>query len=192
MGGGGVWGQRNRRREGADEGGKVTGRRDPRRRAATSVLRLQPGAEGPAARGARGAQPGGRRGGGARRSWLRKPRGGGQTLRHRSCGRRDVGSWNCQYASAEDHPAQSSSSRILCSLAPASPLPSDHTLHPHSPIPTPSWLRTPQTARPARPSKKIETIDERITYTHSPRNPKEKDLLALIKPGEDQSVFNCC
>ncbi|VTJ80509.1 Hypothetical predicted protein, partial [Marmota monax] len=33
---------------------------------------------------------------------------------------------------------------------------------------------------------------ERITYTHSPRNPKEKDLLALLKPAEDPSVFSRC
>lgn len=145
----------SRRREGAGEGDKVMGGgRDPRRRATTSVPRLQPSAEGPVARGARGAQPGGRRGGGARRSRLRKPRGGGQTLRHSSGQRRDVGSCNCQYASTEDPPAQSSRFRILCPLSPASPLPSDRTLHPHSPIPTPSWLRTLQTARPASPSKK--------------------------------------
>lgn len=58
----------NRQREGASKGNKVMGGRDPRRRARTSVPRLQPSSEGPAARGARGAQPGGRRGGGARRS----------------------------------------------------------------------------------------------------------------------------
>lgn len=36
------------------------------------------------------------------------------------------------------------------------------------------------------------SMREIITYTHSPRNPKQKDLLALLKPAEDQSVFNRC
>lgn len=40
---------------------------------------------------------------------------------------------------------------------------------------------------PARKSKR--SMRERITYTLSLRNPKEKDLLALFKPAEDQSVF---
>lgn len=100
----------------------------------------------------------------ARRSGLRKPRGGGQMLRHHHRGQRtDLASRNGQNASAEGRPVQSSVP------APCAPFPLPHPFRPHSrsALPTPSWLRTLQTARPASLSKKIETIDKRKNYIYT-------------------------
>lgn len=91
----------------------------------------------------------------------------GQTLRHHRRQRRDLGSRNRQNGSADGPLMQSSRPRVLCPLSPASPLLSDHTPDPRSPISTPSWLRTLQTARPVSSSKKIETIDKRKNYIYT-------------------------
>lgn len=141
-----------------------------------------------------GAQPGGRRGGGARRYPAAEASRWGQTLRHHRRQRRDFGSSNRQNGSADGPLVQSSCPRILCPLSPASPLLSDNTQDPHSPISTPSWLRTLQTARPASCSKKIETIDKRknYIYTQPEKSEGERPVLALLKPAEDQSAFNRC
>ena len=108
-----------------------------------------------------GAQPGGRRGGGERCS---------------RCGSREVGAGPCGIFAAREGVSGAGTFRtrpqrvLRCSLAvpawctpfsPSSPHPLHRTLDPHSPIPTPSWLGTLQTARSASPSKKIEKIDER-------------------------------
>ena len=187
--------RRDRRREGAGEGDQVTAGREPSRRAATSVPRLQAGRGGAGcARSPRRAARGAARWRCAQVPAAEAARPRGQTLRHRRGPRRDFGSCNGQNASAEGPPVQSSRPRIL---------------YPRSPRFTPSLpttlgictLQSPplrgsvpcelQDRRvPARKSKR--SMRERITYTHSPRNPKQKDLLALLKPAEDQSVFSRC
>lgn len=188
-------GRRDRRREGAGEGDQATAGREPRRRAATSVPRLQAG------RGGAGGARSPRRaawGGGAVEVRAGPGRGsrktGGQTLRHGRGPRRDFGSCNGQNASAEGPPVQSSRPRILYPLYPRFTPSLQTTLW----IPTlqspplhglvPCELRDRRV--PARKSKR--SMRERITYTHSPGNPKQKDLLALLKPAEDQSVFSRC
>lgn len=116
-------GRRDRRWQGVGERDKVTGGRDPRWRASTS-LRPQASDRRAGTRRAwcRGAQPGGRCGSSPLRSGLQKPRGGGQTLRHHRSQRKDFGSRNLQDAPAEGRPVQSGRSQTLCPLSPASPL----------------------------------------------------------------------
>lgn len=156
----------------------MTGGWSPSPRAVTAVPRLQPGALGSAARGT-----------GARRSRLRKPRGGGQTLRPRRGQRRSSGSRNRPRGSPAGPPGPSGRSRALRPL----PLP-----HPFSR--TALRIRTLQSppllglgpcklqGQRVRARKSKRSIRERITYTQSPRNPEEKDLPALLKPAADPAL----
>lgn len=161
-------GRRDRRREGAGEGDQATAGREPSRRPRPPSPGFRLGAEGPAAREARGAQPGGRRGGGARRSRPRKLRDGGPDAAARP--RPEKGFRQLQRSKRVRRGSSGAvqpSPHPVPPLPPLHPFPSDHTLDPHSPIPTPSWLSTLRTARPASPSKKIETIDARENYIYT-------------------------
>lgn len=123
-----------------------------------------------------GEQPGGRRGGGARRYPLQKPRGGA-----RRCGttaaREEI--WGAVTVKMGPQMVLWCSPAVPASCAPF-PLP-----HPFSQ--TSLRIRTLQSPpllglgpcklqdQRAAARKSKRSIRERITYTHSPRNPKEKD-----------------
>lgn len=171
----------------------MTRGRDPSRRAATSV---------------RGFSPAPRR---PRRSEPRAHILGGGAVAvcpGPGCGSREVGARRCGTAAAGEGISGAGTIKkrpqmvLRCSPA----VPATCTPFPQ-PLPIPQttlWIRTLQSPPllglvpcklqdrrvPARKSKR--SMRERITDTHSPRNPKEKDLLALLKPAEDQSVFNRC
>lgn len=129
--------------------------------------------------------PGGQPGGGARRSRLRKPPGGGQTLRHLR-GQRNT--FLGQEPSKRVCGWSSGAAQPFPYLVPPFPgLTPSRRPHSGSALPTPAGLRTPQNCK----------TSESEQENRNDRSEKELHidiayLLALLKPAEDQSAFNRC
>lgn len=159
--------RKGRRREGASEGDKVTGAQGPSR-----LPRLRSPGSSRALRGPRRAEPGARSPGGeARWQCAKVPaaeavRWGPDAAATRPPEKR-FRELELSKRVRRGSSVQSSRSCVLCPPFPVSSLPSHHTSGLHSPISTPSWFRTLRTARPASPSKKIETIDEGKNYIYT-------------------------